>query len=60
MDGWSSVFYDTARGDLNKIIVSLFYIAWIFMGNFILLNLFLCILLNSFLEENDENEILET
>ena len=29
------------------------YIAWIFIGNFILLNLFLAILLDSFLEEDE-------
>jgi len=29
--------------------VSLFLIAWIFLGNFILLNLFLAILLDAFL-----------
>ena len=42
------------RGDLNKFITSIYYIAWIFIGNFILLNLFLAILLDSFLEEEDE------
>ena len=29
---------------------------WIFLGNFILLNLFLAILLDSFLEEDEEND----
>lgn len=28
---------------------------WIFLGNFILLNLFLAILLDAFLEEDDES-----
>lgn len=32
------------------------YIAWIFIGNFILLNLFLAILLDSFLE-GDESDV---
>jgi regulatory protein YycI of two-component signal transduction system YycFG len=32
------------------------YIAWIFIGNFILLNLFLAILLDSFFE-NDEADV---
>jgi hypothetical protein len=32
------------------------YIAWIFIGNFILLNLFLAILLDSFLEEDDGDQ----
>jgi len=31
-------------------------IAWIFIGNFILLNLFLAILLDSFIEEEEEEE----
>ena len=39
--------------------VAIFYVSWIFIGNFILLNLFLAILLDSFLEENDEEEMLE-
>ena len=29
--------------------------SWIFLGNFILLNLFLAILLDAFLEEDDES-----
>jgi hypothetical protein len=56
MENWQTVLYDSLRGDLNKLIVSLFYIAWIFVGNFILLNLFLAILLDSFLEEEEEEE----
>ena len=48
--------YDSMRGDINKYIVCLFYVAWIFLGNFILLNLFLAILLDSFLNEEDEDD----
>jgi hypothetical protein len=33
---------------------AIFYIVWIFLGNFILLNLFLAILLDSFIEEDEE------
>ena len=36
--------------------ISIFYILWIFLGNFILLNLFLAILLDSFLEEDEESD----
>jgi hypothetical protein len=39
---------------LNKYIVAIYYIVWIFLGNFILLNLFLAILLDSFLDEDEE------
>jgi hypothetical protein len=42
------------RGETNKYMVAVFYISWIFIGNFILLNLFLAILLDSFLEEDEE------
>ena len=38
----------------NKFFVSLILMGWIFLGNFILLNLFLAILLDAFLEEDDE------
>ena len=40
--------------EIGKIIPAVFYIVWIFVGNFILLNLFLAILLDSFLDEDDE------
>ena len=46
MENWQSVLFDSMRSDnLNPYLVSIFYIAWIFLGNFILLNLFLAILL---------------
>lgn len=38
---------------------SIFYISWIFIGNFILLNLFLAILLDSFLDEGEEKISVE-
>jgi hypothetical protein len=44
------------RSPQNPFIICIFYIAWIFLGNFILLNLFLAILLDSFLEEDEEND----
>jgi regulatory protein YycI of two-component signal transduction system YycFG len=34
----------------------LYFVSWIFIGNFILLNLFLAILLDGFLSEDDEEE----
>jgi hypothetical protein len=59
MENWIAVLIDSMRGDINKFIISIYYIAWIFMGNFILLNLFLAILLDSFLEEEDENDNMD-
>ena len=55
MENWQSVLFDSMRNDeVNKYIVATYYIVWIFLGNFILLNLFLAILLDSFLEEDEE------
>lgn len=55
MENWQTVLYVTLRNNnVNKFVTSGIYIAWIFIGNFILLNLFLAILLDSFLEEDDE------
>jgi hypothetical protein len=55
MENWPTTLYDTMHsGQISPFIVCIFYIAWIFLGNFILLNLFLAILLDSFLEEEEE------
>jgi hypothetical protein len=48
------VLFDLMRGDIDKMLASAFLIVWIFVGNFILLNLFLAILLDSFIEEDAE------
>jgi len=39
-----------------KFVTAIFYISWIFIGNFILLNLFLAILLDSFVQDDDTTE----
>ena len=39
---------------VSKTITAIYYISWIFIGNFILLNLFLAILIDGFAEEDDE------
>lgn len=55
MENWQTVLFDSMKNDgTNKYIVAIYYILWIFIGNFILLNLFLAILLDSFLEDDDE------
>jgi hypothetical protein len=33
---------------------TVFYVGWVFLGNFMLLNLFLAVLLDSFTEDEDE------
>ena len=53
MENWQSVLFDTFKSG-GKFGNSIYCIVWIFLGNFILLNLFLAILLDSFLEADDE------
>lgn len=52
MENWNTLLYDAIKSNFFKFISCLYYISWIFIGNFILLNLFLAILLDSFLEED--------
>lgn len=53
MENWQSVLFDSFKSG-EKFGNSIYCIVWIFLGNFILLNLFLAILLDSFLEQDDE------
>jgi len=48
MENWQVVMYDAMRTNVNWIITAAYFISWIFLGNFMLLNLFLAILLDSF------------
>jgi len=45
--------------ELGMVLPAAFFIVWIFIGNWILLNLFLAILLDSFLVEGDVSELTE-
>ena len=55
MENWQTVLFDSMKGDIFKPLVAVYYIGWIFLGNFILLNLFLAILLDSFLGEDEDD-----
>ena len=48
----------SARGSTYvKALTAIYYVSWIFIGNFILLNLFLAILIDSFATENSESNL---
>ena len=49
MDNWTEIYHNAMRTSLGKFSV-FYFIVWIILGNFILLNLFLAILLDSFTE----------
>ena len=52
MENWQQVLFNSMRASNNnmifKTVTAIYYISWIFIGNFILLNLFLAILLDAF------------
>ena len=55
MENWNDILTATLRTDVNYALTLIYLISWIFMGNYVLLNLFLAILLNGFGgEENNE------
>ena len=57
MENWQTVAFDSMRSEMGPWIPAIYYIVWIFLGNFILLNLFLAILLDSFIEEDEQQEL---
>lgn len=46
--------YQLMRSNVNNIITIIYLLSWIFIGNYMLLNLFLAILLDSFSDEDEE------
>jgi hypothetical protein len=56
-ENWNSVLYDSMRSEtLGQVAPVIYYVSWIFIGNFILLNLFLAILLDGFLTEDEGDD----
>ena len=60
MENWQQVLFTSMRAAegsmIFKTVTALYYISWIFIGNFILLNLFLAVLIDAFAESNAEME----
>lgn len=48
LENWNSVLVSCLRSDTNSVISVFYLIAWIFIGNYIFINLFLSILLEGF------------
>ena len=55
MENWQSVLYSAMRGQVPAI-AAIYLVTWIFIGNYILLNLFLAIMLDAFGDDSDEEE----
>lgn len=55
LENWQVILFELMRNDeISKWLITAYLVAWIFLGNFILLNLFLSVLLEAFLEEDEE------
>jgi hypothetical protein len=53
LENWNTILVSCLRSETTSVITIVYLIAWIFIGNYIFLNLFLAILLDGF--ENSEN-----
>eukprot|EP00347_Sterkiella_histriomuscorum_P004762 403359206 len=57
IENWNYLLFDTMYySNIHQSVIAIYFVSWIFIGNFILLNLFLAILLDSFLVEEEEEE----
>jgi hypothetical protein len=59
-ENWNGNAIDYMRSpevSMTNFVTPLYLISWIFIGNYVLLNLFLAILLDSFLEEDGEEGV---
>ena len=54
MEGWQFIMFDWMRSSTNNIISLIYILSWIFLGNYMLINLILAIIMDSFSEEDEE------
>jgi hypothetical protein len=55
LENWNDIITLTFRTTANKFLTSLYLITWIFIGNYVFLNLFLAILMDGFCTALDDN-----
>jgi hypothetical protein len=59
MENWNSTMFYAMRSGTHFLIVIFYFVSWIFIGNYMLLNLFLSILLDSFTQVEEEDHETE-
>ena len=59
IENWDSILFETLRSSVNKFVTILYFISWIFVGNFSLLNFLLAILLDGFTSDKAELDMME-
>jgi len=56
MENWQDILYVALNCNVPVIITMIYLISWIVLGNFLLLNLFLAILIDGFTSKPEKNE----
>ena len=60
LENWQEILFNCLRSEVNSIISILYLFSWIFLGNYVLLNLILAILLDGFnFRDDEESEEIE-
>lgn len=59
MENWNYILYNCFAYGSSKIVSIIYLVSWIFIGNYVLLNLFLAILLDSFTGDEETAELDE-
>lgn len=59
LENWNDILTLTLNSHVNKLITVCYLVSWIFIGNYVFLNLFLAILLDGFTEEGID-DVLKT
>ena len=59
VENWHLNMHESMRTNNPKFVTGLYYIVWIFIGNFILLNLLLSIIFDAFLSADEEDAQIE-
>ena len=54
LENWTALLYSAFVSNQNRVITMIYFLIWIFLGNYVLLNLFLAVLLDGFGVYGDE------
>jgi len=55
LENWTDILFVTLTSSAGAVLSSLYLVSWIFIGNYVFLNLFLAILLDGFTEQGNED-----
>ena len=57
LENWNDLIVVTFRSNVNKFLSAIYLISWIFIGNFVYLNLFLAILIDAFTKSLEDDSL---